>query len=114
MSAVVLCHQTYTFYNKMNSTIITCTIILQPSPVNVSDEATEFGVTASNLTRRMVYLNTVLQNFWKRWKTEYLTGLREIHSSEKGIKDTVAGIQVGDVFIHDPVQPRALWKVEKL
>ena len=86
-----------------------------PSPVNISDEDPEFGVTASNLTRRMVYLNTVLQNFWKRWKTEYLIGLREIHSNEKGAKDTVARIQVGDVvLIHDPVQPRALWKMGKV
>ena len=86
-----------------------------PSPVNVSEEDPEFGVTTANLTRRMVYLNTVLQNFWKRWKTEYLTGLREIHSREKGAKDPVTRIQVGDVvLIHDPVQPRTLWRIGKV
>ena len=86
-----------------------------PSPVNVSEEDPEFGVTTANLTRRMVYLNTVLQNFWKRWKTEHLTGLREIHSREKGTKDPVTRIQVGDVvLIHDPVQPSTLWRIGKV
>ena len=42
----------------------------------------------------------------ERWKTEYLTGLREIHSIEKRAKDTVAKTQVGDaVVIHITVQP---------
>ena len=86
-----------------------------PSPVSISDEDPEFSVTAANLTQHMVYLNTVLQNFWKRWKTEYLTRLREIHSREKRAKDTVTRIQVGDVvFIHDPLQPRALWRIGKV
>ena len=87
-----------------------------PSPVDVSDADPEFGVTSVNLTRRMMYLNTVLGNFWKRWKTEYYAGLREIHSSgRKGAKDTVAKINFGDVvLIHDPAQPRALWRIGKV
>ena len=87
-----------------------------PSPVDVSDADPEFGVTSVNLTRRMMYLNTVLGNFWKRWKTEYLVGLREVHSSgRKGAKDTVAKINFGDVvLIHDPAQPRALWRIGKV
>ena len=87
-----------------------------PSPVDVSDADPEFGVTSVNLTRRMMYLNTVLGNFWKRWKTEYLVGLREVHSSgRKGAKDTVAKINLGDVvLIHDPAQPRALWRIGKV
>eukprot|EP00731_Ephydatia_muelleri_P007453 Em0003g1701a len=87
-----------------------------PSPVGVSDADPEFGVTSVNLTRRMMYLNTVLGNFWKRWKTEYLARLREIHSSgRKGAKDTVAKINFGDVvLIHDPAQPRALWRIGKV
>ena len=86
-----------------------------PNPVSISDEDPEFSVTAANLTQHVVYLNTVLQNFWKRWKTKYLTGLREIHSREKRTKDAVTRIQVGEVvFIHDPVQPRALWRIGKV
>ena len=60
--------------------------------------------------------NTVLGNFWRRWKTEYLAGLREVHSSgRKGAKDTVAKINFGDaVLIHDPAQPRALWRIGRV
>ena len=82
----------------------------------MSDADPEFGVTSVNLTRRMMYLNTVFGNFWKSRKTEYLAGLREIHSSgRKGAKDTVAKINFGDVLlIHDPAQPRALWRIGKV
>ena len=51
----------------------------------------------------------------ERWKTEYLTGLRDIHSIEKRAKDTVAETQVGDAaVIHIPVQSQALWKIGRV
>eukprot|EP00731_Ephydatia_muelleri_P005901 Em0003g149a len=58
----------------------------------------------------------LLGNFRKSRKTEYLAGLREIHSSGRiGAKDTVAKINFGDVLlIHDPAQPRAQWRIGKV
>ena len=41
------------------------------------DEDYIFNTTTETLTRRMKYLNTVLNKYWKRWTREYLTGLRE-------------------------------------
>ena len=31
------------------------------------------------LTRHATYLKTLLQRFWQRWKSDYLSGLREHH-----------------------------------
>ncbi|XP_052256360.1 uncharacterized protein LOC127861714 [Dreissena polymorpha] len=52
--------------------------------------------------------NEVLNQFWKRWRTEYLTALRESH---KLTGTTLQSIAVGDVVqIHDEC-PRSQWKL---
>ena len=42
-----------------------------------SDE--DFEVSASQLTKRMKHLASVLNHFWRRWRSEYLNELRESH-----------------------------------
>ncbi len=42
-------------------------------------EGGEFSLDASQLTRRMRYLASVLNRFWCRWRSEYLTEWREAH-----------------------------------
>ena len=50
----------------------------------------------------------LLQHFWNRWKSEYLTSLRETHTANGTKKET---IKVGDVVIvHDDV-PRLKWRL---
>ena len=44
---------------------------------------------------RFKYITLKLQHFWKRWKGEYLTGLREFHKCTNG--GTSRKIQKGDV-----------------
>ena len=39
--------------------------------------------SAKDLTRRAKYHQQIMQAFWKQWQREYLTGLREQHSSQK-------------------------------
>ncbi len=39
----------------------------------------DVNVVASDISKRMIHLNTVLEHFWKRWEKEYLLELREVH-----------------------------------
>ncbi|KAL9952568.1 hypothetical protein ACROYT_G039837 [Oculina patagonica] len=62
------------------------------------------------LIKRAQYQKTLIYAIWTRWKTEYLTSLREHHTCRKRIvnKKTVA---IGDVvLIHDST-PRNQWKI---
>ena len=60
-----------------------------------------------NFSQRFKYISTVLQHYRQRWKSEYLTELREFHKSRKSYGDI---INEGDVVIIDtPNLTRALW-----
>ena len=50
----------------------------------------------NELLKREKHLENVLQHFWKRWKAEYLTQLREHHQPSK--KDGQS-VKVGDVVL---------------
>lgn len=39
----------------------------------------DFEISASQLTKRMKHLASVLNHFWRRWRSEYLSELREGH-----------------------------------
>lgn len=61
----------------------------------------DFTLTRDCLTRRMQHLNVVLNQFWMRWKKEYLLELRESHRYKLGHPDATPPA-VGDfVLIHD-------------
>ena len=63
----------------------------------------------------MHHLNRVLEHFWKRWKIEYLTGLRESHAYGQKVKRADGEIAVGDVvLIYDPNQSRTMWRMGKV
>ena len=62
-----------------------------------------------SLTRRQLYLNFLLSHFKNRWKSEYLTSLREFHNLKRKTSRNNAP-QVGDVvLIHDDCS-RSKWK----
>ena len=87
-------------------------------PVPMADEEDLDFVDVSTrvaLTRRMHHLNQVLDHFWKRWKVEYLTGLRESHAYGQKVKRGDTDIAVGDVvLIYDPNQSRNMWRMGKV
>ena len=63
--------------------------------------------------KRMKYLNASIDYFWKIWKREYLTSLRDIHARinhKKGGK-----LDVNDlVIVQDEKLPRHRWKLGKV
>ena len=74
-------------------------------------------MTPKHMTKRLTYLNRILNNVWKRWQTEYLSELRDAH--HYGDKTSASQeVKIGDiVLVHDDSRPRGFWKlalVEKL
>uniref|UniRef100_A0A1X7UC41 DUF5641 domain-containing protein n=1 Tax=Amphimedon queenslandica TaxID=400682 RepID=A0A1X7UC41_AMPQE len=57
----------------------------------------------------MKHLNKTIDNFWTRWRSEYLLGLREQHCISK--RSTKEGqVSVGDVvIIHKDNLKRGFW-----
>ena len=91
-------------------------ILSLPSNLHNSQEDNDTEATPELLTRRMRYLNSTLDQFWKRWRSEYLLELREHHRFN--MSNTGSQVSVGDiVVVHNQEKRRGFWslgKVEKL
>ena len=80
-------------------------------------EDEEFLLNQTQLTRRMKHLANVLNHFWNRWRSEYLSELREVYSytARRQSKSKHSLVSVGDVVVvHDEHLPRGLWKLGKI
>ena len=80
------------------------------------EEENEYRIKGNQviLDKQMKYLEAVLQQFWNRWKREYLLELRESHRAGSSQLQKVA-IAVGDVvIIHTEDLPRSLWKMGRV
>ncbi len=89
-------------------------VLSLPDPVRVEDTP-DCTTTRDNLTRRMHHLSKILTDFWKRWRSEYLLKLRDMHRYFKPVRGVDSGINVGDiVVIHDERLPRGLWRMGKV
>ena len=65
-------------------------------------------VSGSDIRERVNKHSVLIEKFWNRWKTEYLTSLREFNKT-CGHND--AAIKVGDVVIVHDEKPRMQWKL---
>ena len=75
----------------------------------------DFEVSAKQLTKRMKHFSSVLNHFWKRWRSEYLSELRENHRYVAKKKSHTPDVRKGDVVIvHDDALPRGLWKLGRI
>ena len=87
-----------------------------PDPLCAKDLDPTYGekqLTLCSLTRRMRYLGATLSHFWRRWRREYLTEIRESHRYNKTNGQEV--IAIGDivvVYVHE--LPRTLWRLGKV
>ena len=72
------------------------------------------GTSHSDLTKRLIHLNNVLEHFWKRWRKEYLLELRDSHRHVK-LRPNGSTISIGSVvLVHDADRPRGFWKIAKV
>ena len=79
-----------------------------------SSEDPDFELTPNIVNKRIRYLERILEHFWKRWRSEYLVGLREQHKVT-GETATVPKIPVGDiVVVHDESRKRRFWSLGKV
>ena len=66
------------------------------------------------LTKRMRHLHHLLDQFWIRWRKEYLLELRESHRHHHG-SNHPSEVSVGDVvMVHSTDQPRGFWKLGRV
>ena len=78
------------------------------------NEDPDYEVTPTMLTKRLKHLSTVLDKFWRRWKSEYLLELRESHRYNSG-NSTERSISVGDiVVVHNDDKPRGFWRLARV
>lgn len=70
-------------------------------------------VDGEQLTKRWNYRWRLMNQFWNRWKNEYLMELRSAHYVNPVSK--VTPFKVGDVvFIHEDKLPRHVWKMGRV
>ena len=75
----------------------------------------DFEVNASQLTKRVKHLASVLNHFWKRLRSEYLNELRESHRYSAKRTPSYPSVNEGDVVVvHDDALPRGLWKLGRI
>ena len=89
-------------------------LLREPEYVETKEEIT---VTTENLSRRAKYLQTLLSQFWSRWRREYLSELREAHSHvARSYKSTGGRFIKQDeiVLISEDRVPRNTWRVGKV
>ena len=72
-------------------------------------------VSHTNLTKRMKHLSKTLESFWRKWRTEYLLGLRDAHHYLQSSRGVTRHISVGDiVIVHEDNQPRGFWRLARI
>ncbi|XP_065911263.1 uncharacterized protein [Dysidea avara] len=78
-----------------------------PHVLNKPEEDPTY-VNGSSMRDKVDKHSVVIQKFWNRWKTEYLTSLREFNKISGHNKEV---IKVGDVVIVHDEKPRMQWRL---
>ena len=81
---------------------------------NIADgECADEVVSQELLTKRMKYVNSVLQQYWHRWSKAYVVNLREFHKSNNKQNQMIV-IPGEVVLVHDEKTPRQRWKIGRI
>ena len=82
---------------------------LPPYPSVEEDEED----SSKGLNKRMKYLSLKLDHFWKRWKREYLSELREHH--KRNVRKGGAIVETGDIVtVAEEGVSRGKWRLGKV
>ena len=74
-------------------------------------EQGDLEISTKHMTERLTHLHKILEEFWRRWTTEYVLELREAHRHRQKT-DEQAAVKPGDVvLVFDEDSPRGLWKI---
>ena len=78
----------------------------------------DVNTDTSDITKRIIHLNKVLEYFWRRWKIGYLLELREAHHHSKHPprESNCGKINIGDVVLvqeesQSTPRRRFAWKI---
>ena len=76
------------------------------------DNNEDYDRTMEDMNKRVKYINTLLQHYWSRFNSEYLSELRQRHIDSTKKKKSNVGLVIGDVVLikDDLVLPRNKWK----
>ena len=89
--------------------------VLPDSFIQDDDDNYDAPTSHEEITRRVRHVSLTMSKFWKRWKDEYLTGLRESHRLMQVPGSNGKFVAIGDlVLVHDEKQPRFLWRMGKV
>ena len=79
-----------------------------PYPIADNDPSDPDYGSASDMRQQITMQARILEHFWNRWRHEYLTSLREFHSTTGTNEQSV---KTGDVMLVHNEGPRSTWKL---
>ena len=83
--------------------------------LNLKSTTTSDQLPPTNEAPSFNDLETTLNDFWRRWRTEYLTELREHQRNTSSKKTMNPPPNVGDiVIIEEEYMPRSFWRVARV
>ena len=87
-----------------------------PDPFMQDDDDNYDAPTShEEITRRVRHVSLTKSKFWKRWKDEYLTGLRGSHHLMQVPGSNGKFVAISDLaLVNDEKQPRLLWRMGKV
>ncbi|CAB4040866.1 E3 ubiquitin- ligase DZIP3, partial [Paramuricea clavata] len=81
---------------------------------NPEDEDFQVDLSTNDLNKRVRYLNDIIEQFWRRWRNEYLVELRNAHKSPKKTVEK-SSVEVGDiVLVHDENHSHSFWRIGRI
>ena len=96
-------------YEECEGEVLTPSHLIYGRAINFIPER-QRAKQESTCGQRYRYITVILQHYWKRWQTEYLTGLREFHKCKAG--NVRKGLKKGDVVtVYGEGEKRGNWKV---